>query len=295
MVTVAVPPDSASIQIASDVVERYRRDGYCVVPRLLTHDAVDETLGEIELVVRTQLETLRIDGGPSLYGAMELLLVADVDRYLAAVRQANKLLSVQELLFHRSIRRWLAALGIDMPSVPTGPVVSIMSDCLRVPGGYFGLAPHQDWASMQGSLDAVIVWTPLTDVTAAQFPLDVIPQSHRRGLWEGTISESNREIDPSQYADEDFVSLEVKRGDVVFMSAFTVHRTGLTHRGEPCRGLRIACNTRVENTLEPTFVERQFPCAYGRTVKRELMTPDFPQPSDMERVFGAPRPERELA
>jgi hypothetical protein len=253
-----------------------------------------ESIVEIELVVRTQLETLRIDGGPSLHGAMELLLVADVERYLAAVRHSNKLLSVQELLFNRPIRRWLGALGLDILSVPTGPVVSIMSDCLQVPGGYFGLAPHQDWASMQGSLDAVIVWTPLMDVTAGQFPLDVIPQSHRRGLWEGTISESNREIDPAQYADEDFVSLEVKRGDVVFMSAFTVHRTGLTHDGEPCRGLRIACNTRVENTLEPTFVGRRFPCAYGRTVKRELMTPDFPQPSDMERVFGAPEPASAL-
>ena len=78
------------------------------------------------------------------------------------------------------------------------------------------------------------------------------------------------------------------------MSAFTVHRTGLTHNGEPCRGLRIACNTRVENTLESTFVERRFPCAYGRTVKRELMTPDFPQPSDLERVFGASQVERAL-
>jgi hypothetical protein len=288
MLTVAPPPAPAAIPDVRDALERYRRDGYCVAPQLLTHDAVDATLGEIELVVRTQLHALGIDGGPSLHGAMELLLVADVERYLAAVRQANKLLSVQELLFHRSIRRWLAALGLDLPSVPTGPVVSIMSDCLRVPGGYFGLAPHQDWASMQGSLDAVIVWTPLTDVSAREFPLDVIPQSHQRGLWEGTISESNREIDPAQYADEDFISLEVKRGDVVFMSAFTVHRTGLTHRGQPCRGLRIACNTRVENSLEPTFVERRFPCAYGRTVKRELMTPDFPQPSDLERVFRAP-------
>ena len=291
----AVTTTPASATNVPEILERYRRDGYCVAPNLLTNDAVDEVLGEIELVVRTQLETLRIDGGPSLHGAMELLLVADVERYLAAVRQTNKLLSVQELLFNRLIRRWLAALGLDMPSVPTGPVVSIMSDCLRVPGGYFGLAPHQDWASMQGSLDAMIVWTPLTDVTAAQFPLDAIPQSHRRGLWEGTISESNREIDPSQYADEDFVSLEVKRGDVVFMSAFTVHRTGLAHRGEPCRGLRIACNTRVENVLEPTFVERRFPCAYGRTVRRELVTPDFPQPSDMERVFGAAPVERAWA
>lgn len=282
-----------------ELVEQYRSDGYCSVPNLLSEAMIAAALSEVELTFRSQLAALRLDEDAllheSLHWAMERLLSADLDRYLAAARHVNKLFSVQQLLFDDQIRKFLAALGLSALSVPTGPVVSIMSDRLRIPGGYFGLAPHQDWASMQGSLDAVIVWTPLLDVTASQFPLDVLPQSHLRGLWEGTISESNREIDPSQYADDDFVSLEVKRGDVVFMSAFTVHRTGLTHAGEPCRGLRIACNTRFENTLEPTFVERRFPCAYGRTVKRELMTPDFPQPSDMERVFGAPQPERALA
>jgi hypothetical protein len=278
-----------------DLVEQYRRDGYCSVPSLLSEATIAAALDELELTFRSQLAAIGIDDGEPLHGAMERLLSADLDRYLAAARHVNKLLSVQQLLFDGQIRKFLAALGLSALSVPTGPVVSIMSERLRIPGGYFGLAPHQDWASMQGSLDAVIVWTPLMDVTAAQFPLDVIPQSHRCGLWEGTISESNREIDPSQYADEDFVSLEVKRGDVVFMSAFTVHRTGLTHRGEPCRGLRIACNTRVENVLEPTFVERRFPCAYGRTVRRELMTPDFPRPSDMERIFGTSEPASALA
>ena len=83
----------------------------------------------------------------------------------------------------------------------------------------------------------------------------------------------------------DTVYVAVNRGDVIFFTTFTVHRTGLEDQGKPCNGLRIGCNFRYENTADPTFVERGFYCAYRRTVAREMVTPNFPRAEQVAALF----------
>lgn len=273
-------------------LNQYQAEGYCVLKGLIPPAVCRTVLKEMDAIFASQLKALRqqvtpFKGKATLYSNMAQLFSADVNAYLAAARHLNKLLSVQDLLFHESLRPYFKRFGLPLLSVPTSPVVSIMGEKLKIPGGYHGLAPHQDWPSMQGSLDALVIWTPLMDVDEVNFPLQVIPESHRRGMWEGANTASAREIDPQLLRDEDFASVIVERGDVVLMSAFTVHRTGLTyHNGDKeCSGLRIACNTRVENSAEGTFVKRQFPCAYRRTVERELITKDFPSRAQVKRAL----------
>lgn len=267
--------------------KKYRTEGFCVIPRLAPAKFCKRVLKEMNAVYASQLATLGCkpkafrDAG-DLYANMQRLFQLDVAIYLSAARHITKLLSVQQLLFHENIVEVTEKLGLVQPSVPTGPVVSIMSEQLKVDGGYFGLAPHQDWPSMQGSLDAVIVWMPLTKVTVRQFPLEVIPKSHLRGIWEGDNTASAREIRADLYRSEDFVPIEAGPGDVVFMTSFTVHRTGISYRGGDCTGLRIACNTRLENSAEETFVSRHFPCAYKRSVERDLITKDFPSQAQVQ-------------
>jgi len=272
--------------------KQYRQQGYCVIPGLVPRRLCTSVLKSIDAVFASQLRALKLTaaaykGDRTLHANMQKLFKADVNAYLAAARHSNKLLSVQDMLLHENIRAFVKKLGVALPSIPTSPVVSIMSDHLKIGGGYFGLAPHQDWPSIQGSLDAVVIWTPLLKVTAKSFPLQVIPESHLRGMWEGENTVSAREINPQLYSDADFVPVEVDRGDVVFMTTFTVHRTGVTHDGKPCAGLRIGCNTRIENTAETTFVMRRFPCAYKRTVERELITKEFPSQAQVKRALCA--------
>ena len=101
----------------------------------------------------------------------------------------------------------------------------------------------------------------------------MIPGSHLRGLWDGEITEHALEI-RTGFTDRDCIPLPAARGDVVLFTGFTVHRTSLPG----CHGLRIASSTRYENSAEPTFVERNYPCAYKRSVERTFITPGFPAP-----------------
>jgi len=254
----------------------YRREGYCAVRGLLPAAAVEEVLMETDRLFALQLQ--RLGRRPTAYqhegtvrANMEALLGADVMAYLAAARRAAKLVSLQRLVSSQPIVDLVASFGMATPTIPSTPVLHIMGDTLKIPGGYFGIAPHQDWPSIQGGLDTITMWVPLMDVGARQFPLEVIPGSHLRGLWEGEITDNALEIRKG-FVDSDFVAVPAARGDVVVFSGFTVHRTSLPG----CSGLRIASSTRYENSTEPTFVERNYPCAYKRTVERELMQKDFP-------------------
>jgi ectoine hydroxylase-related dioxygenase (phytanoyl-CoA dioxygenase family) len=263
----------------------YRRDGYCVVRGVLPRAAVEEVLVETDRLFALQLQ--RLGRRPRAYQNedtvrtnLEALLGADVKAYLAAARLAAKLASLQRLTASKPVVDLVESFGIATPTIATTPVLHIMGDTLRIPGGYFGVAPHQDWPSIQGGLDTITMWVPLMDVGPKQFPVEVIPGSHLRGLWEGEITHNALEIRKG-FVESDFIPVAADRGDVLLFTGFTVHRTSL--RG--CSGLRVASSTRYENSGEPTFIDRNYPCAYKRSVARELMVKGFPTAEQVAAIY----------
>jgi hypothetical protein len=268
----------------------YRELGYAVVRGLFSVEAIDAVLREVDGLFTGQLRRLGQavpdgagDGEAALRARMEALLALDVPTYLATARHAAKLMSLQALAVSAPVVALLGELGLRTPSLPTTPVVHIMGDTLRIPGGYYGLAAHQDWPSIQGALGSVVVWTPLTDVDARRFPVELIPRSHLRGLWPGVITRDALEIQDG-LRDADFVRAPARPGDALIFSVFTVHRTAL----QGCSGMRIAASARYESSEEPTFIARGFPCAYKRTVERQLPSDGFPAPADVTALFRAP-------
>lgn len=277
-------------------LERYRRDGCAVVPQLVPIAALDAVASDIAVVVRQSLRRLGAaalsseahpDDADALHTDLQTLLHADVKAYLAALRHAAKLLSLARLAVSAPFEDLTRALAMVSPSLPTTPVLHVMSERLRVPDGYFGLETHQDWPSIQGGLDTFTAWVPLFDVGIAQFPLEVIPGSHRAGLLPGRARANATEIDPAHYDAGAFTRLAARRGDVVIFTTFTIHRTAV----QDCQGFRLACSTRYENAAEPTFVARGYPTAYRRSVERDLMVADFPTPAQVAQALG-PRDSR---
>lgn len=187
--------------------------------------------------------------------------------YLCMIRGLAKNMVLQEIFMKHCINDTLGYLFTGITDVYSDlfiieqPVLHVMSPALRIPGGYYGTEAHQDWPSTQGSLDCVTVWIPLTDAGIGNFPLEVIPGSHLGGLREGKMNGSVLEVEAD---DKDFVPIECRVGDVVFLSGFLVHRTG---KGN---GFRIAVSQRFDNALEPTFSERWYPCAQKRVIDRAI-------------------------
>jgi phytanoyl-CoA hydroxylase len=75
----------------------------------------------------------------------------------------------------------------------------------------------------------------------------------------------------SGFCDEDFVSIEMERGDTLLFSAFLVHRSG-TNRTE---SIPWSAQFRFNNLAKPTFIRRGYPHAFIYKPVQELLTPDF--------------------
>jgi ectoine hydroxylase-related dioxygenase (phytanoyl-CoA dioxygenase family) len=268
----------------TDYVDYYKENGFCVVPQLLDPNEAKAVLDDIHELFYLQLSRFKDVGeknNNNLYSDMQELLETDTNAYLGAARRASKLLSLHNYMTNAKLAAVTKDLGIELPSLATEQIVHINSDKLVIPGGYYGFASHQDWTSMQGSIDSMVVWAPLVKITEENFPLQVIPGSHKLGLLEADIVSNLVEVKKELYNEDDYISAIVNPGDVAFMSSWTIHRTGI----KDCKGLRIACSTRFENAAEKTFVERGYPSAYSRNIERELITPDFPSKDQVLNVF----------
>src|SRR4030095_3525578 len=107
---------------------------------------------------------------------------------------------------------------------------------------------------MQGSLDAIVLWVPLTDIDRALGALEVIPGSHTMGLLDSEMSDGYGHIKTSTNLPEP-VAGAVEGGDALSFSAFLVHQSGTSVTD----AIRWSCHFRYNNLREATFVERGFP------------------------------------
>jgi hypothetical protein len=260
-----------------DMNEQYVEHGFFVARDLIDHryiDAFVEDMGRVTeshlahyglpCVSTTSVETLGVN--------LATLHRFDQSLYLATLRVFGKVKSLYDLLFAPEIAATCTRFGIELPMLHTHPLFHIVSHELRLAQGYNGFAAHQDWSGLQTSLNTVVVWLPVHDVAPDRFPLEVLPGSHRYGLCRGVLIDNDYQIDRAYYAEKPFVALEAHKGDVVFMSPFTIHRTGIAEGGQ----LRIAASWRYEDALEPTFIARKYPFAQSRLVRHEMIVPGFP-------------------
>ena len=266
--------------------EQYKRDGYFVARQILPAIDVDKVFSDMHRLVVQQLQDAGLPHGAessaeTVHADLQTLFKHDLKTYLATLTLCAKLVSLYELHIHPAVRAFVEAIGLQVPVFQTAPVMHLMSKALKVPGGYQGFGVHQDWPTLQGSLDTVTLWIPFIDVDENLFTMDIIPGSHKAGLLPYTRQNHIFEVDPEHYREADFIPMVAKRGDIVFMSSFTIHRSSL--RGD--HRLRVSTSMRYENAAEPHFVDRRYPFAQKRSVIPDLITPDFPTPEQVESVY----------
>lgn len=265
---------------------QFREQGYVVARGLLDRETIGELSQSFKRTVDSSLTQLgRSDGTSSLRDSLEKLHGADINVYKRVVGSLWRKETATKVCNDSRIIGFLKEkLGWSDIFLPGGQVALIMAESLKIPGGYFGIVSHQDFPSVQGSLDGVVVWFPLMDVAADNFPMEVITGSHLRGILPMIDhGPSTSEVDPASIADMDFVPLEMMAGDVVFMSVFTVHRSCMIGRPD---AFRVAMSTRFDNADEATFVERCYPTAYTRSVERRQYVKDFPHLDQVKATFA---------
>ena len=211
----------SSFNLDESLIEAFRRDGFVVVPDLLTGAELHE-LG------------LAVDDGVALRSRHDTRELADKSRYEQSFIQCQNLWEdcpgVRPLTFHPAVTSTAARLlGVD--------AIRLWHDqALYKEAGGRATDPHQDqpyWPIAES--DTITAWIPLEGSTLENGAMGYLPGSHQLGIRQFVniffgepedilASDALRETDP--------VFVEVPAGSVAFHHGLTFHlaRPNLTDR-----------------------------------------------------------------
>jgi phytanoyl-CoA hydroxylase len=245
-------------------VERVRTDAKWIFVKQMTSQ---------DFVSRTDPDEKEFENGMARYFS------GDLSGFINCGKACQHLISLHRLSLRDDIVAQLVALGVKRPNICTRPVLYFNSRHLAKSEVYYKSPPHQDWRSMQGSLNAIVVWVPLVDVPQKLGALEIISGSHLWGLQKSREDKWYRHIEGLR--DDQYQSIEMNAGDALFFSAFLVHRSG----DNVTDSIRWSCHFRYNDLEEPTFVSRKYPNPYTYAPEQELVTKDFPSIEELQGIF----------
>ncbi|QZA79205.1 phytanoyl-CoA dioxygenase family protein [Deefgea tanakiae] len=124
---------------------------------------------------------------------------------------------------------------------------------------------HQDSLYLLGSLNAVTLWIPLTNVNLNAGTIEVIPRSHLNGILpfkriSGKIIAEyipflQRDLSLDMDVIDVPVSIDANPGDVVVFSQFLLHRSTINHSSMP----RWTAQVRVSDLNCAWFKKNKYP------------------------------------
>jgi phytanoyl-CoA hydroxylase len=267
-------------------IQHYRENGYILIKNFFPKEKIDQIRDQAKEIFLLQLkENGLVDSTKVSEKEFEEALYKLFQRDHSIVANCGKhiqhMVSLHQLSLDEKLINKLKELGIEFPVISTRPVLYFNTPHLAKKEVYNKLTPHQDWRSMQGSLDSMIVWMPLVDIDVALGALEVVPGSHKDGLIDSQLIDGYGKLAQEKFDNYKFVPVEVEKGDALFFSSFLVHQSG----NNVTESIRWSCHFRFNNMYEPTFIKRHYPHPYIYKPQEELITPGFPATEQVVELF----------
>lgn len=265
---------------------KYFEEGYLHIPNFLDTVEIDKIRSEakqvfINQMLRMGLVSRSIDE-TEFEQALYKMFKSDITAFINCGKQIQHLISLHKLSLGEKLIKLLKDVGVESPVISTRPVLFFNSRYLAKKEVYWKTPPHQDWRSIQGSINSVVIWIPLIDIDVELGAIEVIPKSHLEGLITKETVDSFGVIAKEFDNDELFIPMEVKKGDIVLFSQFLVHRSG--HNATD--SIRWSCHFRYNDLNETSFVERAYPHTYIYKPDDTLLNPDFNTQDGVKKYFN---------
>lgn len=242
--------------LEQDQVESFQKNGFLLLNGFIHSANIAQLCFEVrDLFTPALMHHGIAKAKPSwdeLDGMLYQLFEQQPAAFINCAKHAQHLFALWELACSRNLRTTMLDLGLELPTICTRPVFFFNNPKLAKDPIYHTVPAHQDWASMEGSQDSVVIWIPLCDVPKNLGALEVVPGSHKDGLITDRYEHGFGLVD--RYGDEDFVSVETEAGDALIFSSYLVHRSGknVTDR------VRWSCHFRYNNIKHPEYAKRDF-------------------------------------
>lgn len=216
---------STRLAVSQDTIEKFRRDGFVVVPNLLSEEELERFGAAVDCAVRSR-------------GSNDHRTLAEKSAYEQSFTQCINLWEdnpeVLPLTFHRRISEVATAL-IGVPALRLWHDQALYKES----GGRY-TEPHQDqpyWPMEER--DTLTAWIPFDGSTHETGCMGYVPGSHLVGLRKFvnifSADENVKILEDPKIGGVPPVYVEVPRGAVAFHHGLTVHmakpnRSGRTRR-----------------------------------------------------------------
>ena len=206
--------------------QELRERGFTILKNVIQRFDLERFESACKNVFDAQLLVCGGDAGGTLFESMKSLYSVDYDRYAMTTSSLWRMTECSDIFSSMDLREEIrSALGTVSLFQPGGMVVHIMATELKFKGGYFGFPAHQDYPSIGGSLDGIVVWIPIYDVDENRYPVEIIPGSHKQWMWESEKSDNSSAIMPELYK---FFTKNDQRVNDKIMQAFIAYASSRT-------------------------------------------------------------------
>ncbi len=164
------------------------------------------------------------------------------------------LIELYQLPLKAKLLNEIRSLGLHLPNMCTRPVLYFNHPDLAKQEVYYKTPKHQDWPSIETSIDSIVIWVPLIDVNKENGSIILYPGSHKQGVLPFKTNGGFAEV---EYEGES-IQKNLKVGDIVIFSTLLVHESGRITNNE----IRWSASFRFCNMISDEFISRGYPCLY---------------------------------
>ena len=233
----------------------YEEQGYVIYKRLFYKTEIKWCLNKIKKVFERQIK--RRFGEKYSDKNLIRLFKEDPDTVKNSGKVIQNLPEIARLMYSTNIISNLVGFGIREPVITTRPVTFFHNKNLAESEVYYKTPQHQDYPSMESSINSVVVWIPLVDCMEDSIgPLEIVPKSHKEGILTERV-ENNFAV-TSKYNDPDFQKVYMEQGDVLIFNSLLVHRSG--HNTSDM--VRFFTNFRYGDLAAKDWIERGYKSPY---------------------------------
>ena len=269
-------------------LDNYRKDGYLILKNFFRADQIQSILLDAQKIfyrqfLKKKYTTLPFDSldAVNFNECLFRLFSEDLTCLMNCGKQAQHLISLHRLSLDEKIVGLLNGLGLSSPNISTRPVLYFNHPLLAQKKVFHKVDAHQDWRSMQGSLNSAVIWIPLMDVNKELGALEIIPGSHLWGLRTNNLDSGFGMVQLTEKETGEFISVELSQGDILAFSSFLIHQSGENTTASP----RWSTHFRYNDLDEQTFIDRAFAHPYIYKPAEELITPGFPKQDQVKKIF----------
>lgn len=251
-----------------------KKFGYVIIKNAFKKENVKKIKHDIEKIFYTYKKS-----DMSFDNHLINLFKNDFNGFVGCANVCQYLPSLFNLSSSEEMLNILYSVGIELPVLNTRPLLSFSSEYTAKSENYWKVPAHQDWHSMQGSINAVTCWIPLVDVNNDMGSLQILPCSH----LSGKVDHLDNGVPYINNFVGDFVSVPLNVGDAVLFNTFTIHKSG----NNITKKIRLSAHFRYDDCAESTFIDRKYPKHRIEKRKDGELYPDFPSKEIIKSYFSS--------